>query len=118
MSRTVVPQRQWMVYGDICHPLSDVTDRIPPRRHDITQQLVRFRYHTGGTVNKARLGSAQHWRVTCPLQKGPGRRLSRRLDLLGVWRIAGDRRNPACSQGRRLHGDRTTIISVENDAIA
>ena len=41
-----------------CRPLFEVADRIPPRRHHITQQLVRFRYRTGGTVNEARLHPA------------------------------------------------------------
>jgi hypothetical protein len=47
-----------MIYGDICRPLFKVTDRIAPRGHHITQQLVRFRYRTGGVVNEARLDSA------------------------------------------------------------
>ena len=58
VSRSVVFQNQWMVHGDIRRPLFKVTYRIATRGHHITQQLVRFRYRTGGAVNEARLDSA------------------------------------------------------------
>jgi hypothetical protein len=58
VSRSVVFQNQWMIHGDICRSLFKVTYRIAPRGHHITQQLVRFRYRTGGAVNEARLDSA------------------------------------------------------------
>ena len=47
-----------MIHRDICRPLFEVTYRIAPRGHHITQKLVRFRYGTGRAVNKARLDSA------------------------------------------------------------
>jgi hypothetical protein len=58
VGRPVVFQSQWMIHGDICHLLFKVTYRIASRGHHITQQLVRFRYCTGGAVNEACLDSA------------------------------------------------------------
>jgi hypothetical protein len=55
VSRPVVFQNQWMIHGNICRPLFKVTYRIAPRGHHITQQPVRFRYSSGGTVDEARL---------------------------------------------------------------
>jgi hypothetical protein len=58
VSRSVVFENQRMIHGDICRPLFKVAYRIAPRGHHITQQLVRFRYRTGGAVNEAGLDCA------------------------------------------------------------
>jgi hypothetical protein len=54
----IVLQNDWVIDGNVCGALFEVTHRIATRGHHVAKQLIRFGDCTGGAIDKAALDSS------------------------------------------------------------
>jgi hypothetical protein len=82
VSGTVVLKNHWVIHGDICRPLIEVTERVATRGHYIAQQLVGCHHRTGGAVNEACLDFPPGRQEACAIT-GRKRPDAKPVDALG-----------------------------------